>query len=454
MVECPECGSQRTWKDGKRYVEGGEIQRYLCRSCGYRFSNSKIKFNITAQILKRSNSGKDFSNPNILQTDVSLQPLSKKFTFKDRENVGSHDSSNVTITEKTLNRFRVYNRERRVCAQKDAKNLVKVESQTERREAGATNVTSDRKLTPQEIKGKLVEFAWFMKKEGFRPSTIQGRVDNIKNLINRGAGANLLDTEFIKGFIAKQHKKLAKDEEWSDDYRANVVLAYTTFLAMHQISWNPPRYKRRESLPFIPLESELEQLIMSAGKRMSTFLHALKETAADPGEMHALEWTDINPQCRTITINHPVKGHKPRIITVSRQLIERLNNNLPKTSQRVFQAKMRTLRKSLQNQRKTAARKFNNPRLLKIKFTTFRHWKATMEYHKTKDILWVMKLLGHNSLRTTLIYIDLENALFNETNDAFIVKTAENLEEACKLLEVGFEYITDMNGKKLFRKRK
>lgn len=28
------------------------------------------------------------------------------------------------------------------------------------------------------------------------------------------------------------------------------------------------------------------------------------------------------------------------------------------------------------------------------------------------------------------------------------------LDEACKLLEVGFEYVTDMQGKKLFRKRK
>lgn len=36
----------------------------------------------------------------------------------------------------------------------------------------------------------------------------------------------------------------------------------------------------------------------------------------------------------------------------------------------------------------------------------------------------------------------------------FHVKVAESLEEACKLLEVGFEYVTDMENKKLFRKRK
>jgi len=36
----------------------------------------------------------------------------------------------------------------------------------------------------------------------------------------------------------------------------------------------------------------------------------------------------------------------------------------------------------------------------------------------------------------------------------FHVKVAETLEEAFKLMEVGFEYVTDMDGKKLFRKRK
>jgi len=239
-----------------------------------------------------------------------------------------------------------------------------------------------------------------------------------------------LDPEAIKGFIAKQ-------KTWGDGYKANVVLAYTTFLAMHGISWSPPRYKRPESVPFIPLESELDQLIMSAGKRMSVFLQALKETAADPGEMSALEWIDVNPQSRTITINHLVKGHRPRVISVSRQLIDRLNI-IPKTETRVFPAKTRTLYGNFQDLRKKAARNFVNPRLLKITFTTLRHWKATMEYHKTKDILWVMKLLGHHSLRTTLIYIDLEKALFNETNDEFTVKVATTIDEACKLLEVGY----------------
>ena len=65
-----------------------------------------------------------------------------------------------------------------------------------------------------------------------------------------------------------------------------------------------------------------------------------------------------------------------------------------------------------------------------------------------------MRLLGHNSLKTTLIYIDLETALFRESNDEFNVKVAESIAEACKLLEVGFEYVCEMDGKRIIRKSK
>ncbi len=58
------------------------------------------------------------------------------------------------------------------------------------------------------------------------------------------------------------------------------------------------------------------------------------------------------------------------------------------------------------------------------------------------------------SLQSTELYTNVERAIFNETNSEFHVKIVSNLDEACKLLEVGFEYVTDMDGKKLFRKRK
>jgi len=77
-----------------------------------------------------------------------------------------------------------------------------------------------------------------------------------------------------------------------------------------------------------------------------------------------------------------------------------------------------------------------------------------MEYHKTRDILHVHQVLGHRDLRNTLIYINLEKALFQNADDEFHVKVAQNLDEACKLLEVGFEHVAEIDGAQVFRKRK
>ena len=87
---------------------------------------------------------------------------------------------------------------------------------------------------------------------------------------------------------------------------------------------------------------------------------------------------------------------------------------------------------------------------MQIHFHTLRHWKATMEYAKTKDILYVMQLLGHKNIKNTLKYTQLVNF---ET-DEYTCKAAETLEEASQLIEAGFEYVTDMENFKLFRKRK
>jgi integrase/predicted RNA-binding Zn-ribbon protein involved in translation (DUF1610 family) len=40
-LKCPECGSERIFKNGKRKLSSSERkQRFLCRSCGYRFTDS------------------------------------------------------------------------------------------------------------------------------------------------------------------------------------------------------------------------------------------------------------------------------------------------------------------------------------------------------------------------------------------------------------------------------
>ncbi|HTY75004.1 MAG TPA: hypothetical protein VMD05_05500 [Candidatus Nanoarchaeia archaeon] len=108
---------------------------------------------------------------------------------------------------------------------------------------------------------------------------------------------------------------------------------------------------------------------------------------------------------------------------------------------------------NLQRQRRKLANKIGNPRLLKIHFHTLRYWKGTILYHQTKDMYYVMLQLGHRNIQNTLLYVQLEEALFQGEAE-YISKVANTQQEICALIDSGFEYVTDFQGAKIFRKRK
>jgi hypothetical protein len=63
-------------------------------------------------------------------------------------------------------------------------------------------------------------------------------------------------------------------------------------------------------------------------------------------------------------------------------------------------------------------------------------------------------ILGHKKISSTEHYIHLEEMMYQESSDQFTVKVADTMEEAVKLMEVGFEFHATVEGHQLFRKRK
>lgn len=184
-------------------------------------------------------------------------------------------------------------------------------------------------------------------------------------------------------------------------------------------------------------------------KKVATSLQLLKETGMRIGESWNLEWIDIDNENRTVTCT-PEKHGTPRQFKVSNKLLAMLNM-LPKKGNKVFGGTSSIgHRYNFTTQRKRLAKKLQNPRLQKISFHSLRHWKATMEYHRTKDILHVKEMLGHRQLSSTMVYTHLVQF---ENND-YHVKTAKNLKEACELAKVGFSYFTEIQGVQVFRKPK
>lgn len=286
-----------------------------------------------------------------------------------------------------------------------------------------------------------------MEKQGYTKETIRGNSSCLRALLVRGA--NLLDPESVK-------EALAKEKAWSQNRRRNVINAFSLFAKINGLQWEKPRCNVVRKIPFIPTEQEIDQLIAGCPEKVATFIQLSKETAMRRGEAKRLLWTNIDFERRLITLNDPEKNSLPRIWNTSPKLLNMLNA-LPKTSLKIFgDGPINSMKTTFIKARRRLAAKLQNPRLLQIHFHAIRHWKATMEYHRTKDLLHVMAFLGHKKSDNTLLYVQIEEKLFKEADDGFTCRIAHNIGEATTLVEAGFEYVTGeySDGGKIFRKRK
>jgi integrase len=299
----------------------------------------------------------------------------------------------------------------------------------------------------QDVKGKLLEFAWYMEKQGYASETVKMNNGALKALLKRGA--DVLDPESVKTVMAKE-------TGWGSNRKRNIANAYTLFLKLNGRTWTKPICKVIRKIPFIPTEQEIDELVAGCPPIEATLVQLLKETAMRSGEAKRLKWINVDFERRVIILNEPEKGSLPRIWNnVSSKLLNMLNA-LPRTSPYTFgNCTLNSLKATFIRARRRLAFKLQNPRLLEIHFHTLRHWRATMEYHYTKDIIHVQQFLGHREIDNTLIYIQLDKALFsNLPDDSFIIRAVKTVEEATKLGEVGFEPFVMMDGVQLFRKRK
>jgi len=275
-------------------------------------------------------------------------------------------------------------------------------------------------------------------KQYMREITAKSYLKRVKFLSKLG---NIDNADQIKTLICTHSVSEARKELLAD--------AYDYYCQFKGLSWIKPKFSRDDVPIFLPTENELNQLIANTRLKMSVFLQFLKETGTDSGEAWKLRWIDIDVQRKTVAVS-PTKNHNARILPISDNLLSRLLR-LQHKNERVFTSKnLDKMRWLYERARNLLAVKLENPRIHQIAFRSFRHWKGTQLYSQTKDILFVKWFLGHKRIENTLVYTHLVNF----ESDEFICKAAKTIEEASKLIESGFEYVTELDGVKLFRKRK
>jgi integrase len=290
---------------------------------------------------------------------------------------------------------------------------------------------------------KIQQHKLWLEKEGYRPKTVRSSISNLKSLARH---SNIDNPESVKTELARRDVTEGTKEKY--------CWVYERYLRQHGIRWDRPRYRRIERLPFVPSELDIDQLVGGFSKRLATIVLFVKETGCRKGEMWNVKWNDLNPEKNYITINCPEKNSKPRRIRISSRLIS-LINQLPRRCDYVFKRSNESNRHVILSyfwqKRKEIAEKVNNPNLMRLDFKSLRHFKASREYYKTKDILYVKELLGHKSLKNTLVYV--HHTDFEEDN-SFIVKVASTLKEFTSLIERGYEFVSDYQDVKILRKRR
>ena len=123
---------------------------------------------------------------------------------------------------------------------------------------------------------------------------------------------NLDNPEAVKRFIAEKRVSYGRKEKITNDYDG--------FAKWRGLFWEKPIYRRESSLPFIPLEKEIDQLIGASRGKTSAFLQFIKESACRPIEAWRTKWSFVDSERKLVYINDPAKHSNLRIFKPSVQL--------------------------------------------------------------------------------------------------------------------------------------
>jgi integrase len=286
----------------------------------------------------------------------------------------------------------------------------------------------------------LVNYAWQQLKRGNQENTIKLRLSVLKRLQKKGGDLN--NPETISTLLATEPLTKAQKYQWK--------ACYQSYVKTMKLSWDPPRVKYEPKEPFMPTREELSALIHAAHKAFACFLQVALDTGARSGEICKLQWTDVNTERNTISINDAEKNSRNRTIRVPAATIAMIQALKRKYDPYIFNPNPDTARAKFCNLRNRLAIIHKNHRFRQIRLHTFRHWFATNRLRQTKQLTHVQYLLGHKSIVNTERYTHMAN--FDSMK--YYSAVAKTEKERCQLIEDGWTFVERSEGISYYRKEK
>jgi integrase len=260
---------------------------------------------------------------------------------------------------------------------------------------------------------------------------------------------DITNPESVKAYISTAVNQQTK-EPLADETRNKFAYAYDKYCEKQNITWKKPFYRVEEKTPIIPTTENVNAIINSATTRYAVIFKILTETGAEGQELRNVTQSDVDPEQGLISIRGS-KGHASGTYRLKTQTAEMLRIYLHKNPQEHPFPHPRIMGEVWRQTRRRASQKLCNPALAKIPLKNLRNYSGAQLYYKLQDPIAVMRHLRHKKLETTMHYI---RGITTGGEEEYTCKTATNVKEATDLIEHGFQYITEMDGLKLFRKRK
>jgi len=246
------------------------------------------------------------------------------------------------------------------------------------------------------------------------------------------------DPEKVKGYIASKRT--------SNCFKEALATAYNHYVKINGLKWKKPTYVREENAVRVPTTENIERLIANATPKYATIISVARDTGGRPCELEGVKFKDVDTgegivylPSRKGSKGRP-KKLKPQTLVMLKRYMATGNYGLNDT---IFPSAI-AMRHGFIRLRNKLAEKLQDPTIRMIRLYDLRHYHGTITYLKTKDIVFTQRKMGHRSIKNTLKYIHLVN--FKE--DDWISRVARTLNEACHLIEAGFEYVTEMDGVK------
>ena len=292
------------------------------------------------------------------------------------------------------------------------------------------------------MKGKIFKVVWGLRKRGYSELTLEGYSKKLRLL---SKSVDLDSPESVTRYLTNK-------KEWKNSFKETCVNTYLHYVRFYGLEWNKPKFRRSERLPYVPSSEQVNKLIAHSSRKYAMIYSILRDTGLRPIELHKLTIRKIDLDAGII-YPETAKNGRARALKLKTETLAMLKEYASKHDFGLDDCMFpdtKALSHIFIRTRNRLAKRLCEPQLKKFRLYDLRHYYATMLYHRTKDILLVKQKLGHKRLETTLSYTHL----IDFQDEEFTVRAAKSVAEASKLIESGFEYVTEMDGVKLFRKRK